>query len=257
MSEVNKVNSFDDNVSWWFHESYYEVTSSGFYICTLDNPASGMTSGKNTTATYYLFSRDQFGVGTEEYITSFCDYFGYFPYFYEDYILVLKEGYKIRHSGVSVRNNPEFPKGTIFIDEDENLRMIHNYVSWNGLPGDNYYWSDGSETVGLDTGEEYEDETEEDQGDIVPGDDDTGDSTGDSGSDYEPIDVENLDDAVEILKEIYNAETSYHTEMLEVEQNGFDISVVSLSLNFCMVFLCGILVGCAFARSLWHKMNVG
>lgn len=256
MSEVGKLNSFDDSVSWWFHESYYEATLS-FNRYRVTSQTLGKYSSTNVIFPGYLFSADQFGVGTKEYLYSFCDSFGYYSYDLGNYIVVLKEKYPLVYSDSEVRNNSDLKLNTEFLMYDDLLKGCDKFVTRNGLPGDRYYWSDSSETIGLDTDEENEGETGEGREDIIPGDDDTGSSDGDKGSDYEPVDVENLDDAVEILKEIYNAETSYHTEMLEVEQNGFDISVVSLSLNFCMVFLCGILVGCAFARSLWHKMNVG
>lgn len=262
MPEVNQTNTYDSSVPWLFHESYYNVTDHQCYISIVDKRISaGIVSGRyKTNLDCFIFRTDEFGDETVSLIQTFADNFDYDCYVRDDCILVLKDHY-LSSIGVNPNKDERFQVGTVFISGSDVSDIVNKYTNTNGFPGANFYWSDS------DLGNEDDTENEED---IGTGDGDTTGDTGEEGgsdiespsgdspgSDYDIVDIDNLDDATEILQEMYKAQTSYYTDSIEVQRNAFDVSIVALSLDFCIVFLCGILVGCAFARSLWHKMNVG
>ena len=174
----------------------------------------------------YLFKSDDLGPATASFVDTFCKCNNYFS-------LSIKDSIFVCDSECS-------PSGAQF--------FILNYVDKVGYPSDKLglYWDSSETTSGDDSGED------------VPGED-TGDITGDDpGDEYDDF-IDNFDELEikEMLEEIYKDNFQYHRDMYEVQQNSFDVSIVSLTLNFVLVFLCGILVGCAFAKTLWHKMNLG
>lgn len=274
MSEVSKTNTYDENIAWHFHESFYYVKPGTYYLYRCDNVQSGGSTGTRSDCYLYIFGLNDFGPHTIEYINEFAGYYGYKVYSYDDCIVVSEYDYFDKPNGTRLRNVEGIYEGAYYIEDTENTfhNLATKYVTNNGFPSDNYYWSDGVYIPVVDSGEEEisgEDigDNEETGEDVNTGEgnenDNTGENPGDNEShnddisEFEDIDIDDIEGSESILREIYKSQVVYQKDMLEVQQNAFDISVVNLSLSFCSVFLCGILVGCAFAKSLWHKMNVG
>lgn len=242
--EVILTNTFDSSVPWKFHESYYLYEDINFRVVN----EKGKKEKCNLNV--YVFKSDVFGDKTFELTSIFHDNCpGSSILTGEDgTVYVFKNAY-----------NDDYPSSNISVsDLNNNIDISNNYL------GDRYTW------IEVENIEESKEKIEsEDKSDSSSKESDGNNESKftdksdddvhvDVYDDYEVIeDIESLEDAQEILREIYKAETSYQKDMLEVQKNSFDISVVSLALNFCLVFLVGVIVGCSFAKSLWQKMNVG
>lgn len=258
MADIGKTNTYDPDVSWHFHESYYKVTtSSGYWIeeesyGKISVNGSWREDGKYITRDIYLFGPDDFGSDTYELICDFAAQMNYYQYNMGDCIAV----YPWDPESIGVLNEDTVchtSKGREYTSNSMR-KTVDWYISSNGgLPGQNVEWvAENVEPTPEPTTEPTEPTPEPTATPTVtPGDGENTDNP------LDPIDIDTVDDASEILREIYKQDTAYYTDMLEVSHNDFDIQVVHLSVSFVSVFLCGVLVGCAFARSLWHKMNAG
>lgn len=247
MADIGQTNTYDPEVSWHFHEGYY-VFNNGISVkeCQyLSNKDRIFTNYRYVET--YSFRRDEFGDNTYELVLDFASNFGYEVVNSDNVIVVLAEECQPRYDLSTWSSNPDCLTGEIFFDKETFIDQIKSYAEYaynsNKLPGKNYFWE----------GEVNVEPTPEPT--TTP--DPSGDDPGTEIDNGDHIDIDTIDDESEILREIYKQDTGYYRDLLEVQQNAFDFQVVHVSLMFCSVFLCGILVGCAFARSLWHKMNAG
>ena len=259
-TETGVTITYDDSVSWCFHESYYEMDCT-LYVTTVDNNEWGSATSKTYHFTCYLFALDDFGDNTYTYVKDFADNYGYLLWEYDNCYLVVSgaSDYKILQAGESIRKNPDYPDGTVYMSVSTNKQRANWYIENKGFPSATYPWKlVSSDDVSTDEETTDEDEIEViDQNESEKGNSDIS-SDNDSNTDIiNDIDVDSLESSDEILKEILKNELSYEKESLQLQQDSFNVGIVNLSLNFCIVFLCGVLVGCMFAKSLWHKMNVG
>lgn len=269
MAETGKTNTYDPDVSWHFHESYYSFND-GIAICECKYSAEKDRIFKNYVyADTYSFRRDEFGDNTYELVLDFASNFGYEVVNSDHVIVVLATDCHPRYDLSTWSSNPDVLTGEIFYDNETFIDDVKTYAEYSFnkdmLPGKNYTWEGEvnveptpeptlEPTTSPDpTGSPEPTTTPEPTGSPDPGGNDPGSETGFGTG----TDIDTIDDVSEILREIYKQDTLYYTDALETTKNSFDVQVVQLSVSFVTVFLCGVLVGCAFARSLWHKMNAG
>ena len=248
MADIGQTNTYDPDVSWHFHESYYAYEfNSPVYRSTGKNTGNWSYVNYDYRPTAYVFRRSEFGDDTYELVNDFSGQNGYTLFNFDDAVIVIHSDYYVSSSMNANVDDPNVSVGSEYICPSY---VLNNYVkdckrgtkSW---PGENYVWEV----------EEVEEPTPEPTQEPTPTPDPGGDDPGTEINPVDPVDIDSIDDASEILREIYKQDTLYYKDAFELQQNAFDFQVVHVSLMFCSVFLCGILVGCAFARSLWHKMN--
>ena len=267
MADIGQTNTYDSNVSWHFHESYY--FGHGITKYWDGKEYKGVMTWSqfplNETLEYYVFRRDQFGEDTYELVCNFSNNFSYYLYNYDDIIVVFTTDPRVEISDEEATyqysSNQFITSTPLDMTVDRYIRRANYWdTSYCALPGDSYVWDSNGEEINVSPTPEPTVEpttTPTPEPTVGPTPEPTGTpySGGDDPSQH--TDIDDYTDVAEILKEIYKQDTQYQTDMLEVQRNSFDFQVVQLSVSFITVFLCGILVGCAFARSLWHKMNVG